>query len=573
MISSDDRRSLLAHYASQDPETMSQDDSLAVLAAWYLEPGNYFHFCVDVLDRDLVTQPHEEMCSVAEHLIQTVRRYFVDAYQVPADEKLHYLCLSPRGTFKSTVWNQCIGVFLAIMFPNIRILIDSETVTKAEVFLGDIRSQFEGNPILIALYGNLVDKDKWNAGMATLSNRNRAGVRESTFMTCGVGKSMPGMHYDLIIGDDYVSDQNTGTADQIQKVIDHIARAKSLLDPGAPHFLLGTRWHFNDPYDHILRTQKDRYHLYIKSCGGQFDQSKAPLYFPTRLTEDTLKALRKEQGSFIFSCQYAMHPIPDGEQTFDCKQYNVISTKEFKELLNGIPYRWYYFVDPAITEESLRRGDYTAISPYVVFPDGRRFLYRAKAIRVGPNKLIDTIYNHFISVKRDLGPSYNGRAHIEAIAFQKLLLPSLKQKTEEHGERIKWVEMKTDSRTSKEVRIRAAVPFLEAGDLWIVQDTDKASPDINDLTDTNALLLLQAEQFPMATNDDLIDNQGFMVHLVKIPKGKETPQKQLGWDCRMGVEDTTPITDKLRKIFATKDFEPTDEDLGFGKNDKWTYDL
>lgn len=562
------RQEILSQFIGADPETITQSESLAALAAWYLQPGNFYAFCVEVLNRDLVIQPHEEFCSVGEHLIESLRKYF-NGYLPSADEKHDYLCLASRGTYKSTVWNQCISIYAALLFPNIRILIDSETVSKAQVFLGDIRDQIEGNPIFIALYGNLADKNKWNQSMATLTSRTRTGIRESTFMTGGVGVSMPGMHYDLIIGDDYVSDQNTGTFEQIEKVINHIARAKSLLDPGALHFILGTYWHFNDPYTYIIKNMPELYHIYIRSCGGVLDGNK-PLLFPSKLNDEILKGIRKKQGSFIFSCQYAMSPIPDGEQTFNPEQYNIVSDSQFQALLIDQPYYWFYLVDPAITEESKRKGDYTALSPYVVFSDGRIFAYRLKAGKWGPNTLIDEIYSHYVSVQKDLGPSYNGQAWIEAIAFQKLLLPLLQKKSEEHGQRIKWKEMKTESRTSKEVRIRAAVPYLESGDLWIVQKTDKVNPQLHDLTDANQLLVQQAQQFPMATNDDLIDNQGFIVHLHKKPSRSKAPQKKLGWDYQMGVHDPRPMKDKLREMYKADDFRPTDEDLGLDKDGKWS---
>ena len=536
---------------------MSTPQQLIDKADWYLQPGNFYQFAKDVLKRDLLPQPHTEMCSVAEHAIHSMHRYFHDQHLPSEDEAHHYLCLSPRGTFKSTVWNQCMSIYLILLYPNIRILIDSETVTKAEVFLGDIRDQFETNQTLIGLYGDLVNKDKWNNSMIQVSSRTRSGLKEATIMTGGVGKSMPGMHYDLIIGDDYVSDQNVGTFEQILKVINHIQRAQSLLDPGALHFILGTRWTFDDPYAWLMENLSENFHTYVRSCGGKHDENR-PLYFPSRLTEDFLGTLAKSQGSYIFSCQYRNFPIPDGEQTFDIKKYEVISKHHFLQLLKGQPYRWYYLVDPAITEEKTRRGDYTAISPYVILPDGKLYLYRAKAVKEGADTLIDTLYNHYISIKSDLGPSHNGSAWIETIAFQKLLIPLLKAKEEQHSTKIHWKEMKTESRTSKEVRIRAAVPYLESGDLVIVQDTKSKAPTINSLTDANRILLDQAAHFPMSKNDDMIDNQGYAVHICKKPRANQAPPKPHDWDQKMGVHPKPKSGSMEVKYRPAEEFDNSD---------------
>ena len=457
----------------------------------------------------------------------------VEKHTPSLGEKIHYLCLSPRGTFKSTVWNQCMGIYLALLYPNIRILIDSETVTKSEVFMGDIRDHFESNQTLKALYGDLVDKDTWNNSKLLLSSRTRRGLKEATFMTGGVGKAMPGMHYDLIIGDDYVSDQNVGTFEQIEKVINHIRRAKSLLDPGAPHFMLGTRWTFDDPYNYIINNLKKSHHFYVRSCGGKFDNDK-PLYFPSRLNDDFLEALMDEQKMYIFSCQYRNHPVPEGEQTFDIEKYEVMSQTDFRKMIIGTPYRWYYLVDPAITESQTRKGDYTAMSPYVITPDGKKYLYRAKAVKEGPDTLIDTIYNHYVSIQSDLGPSHNGSAYIETVAFQKLLIPMLKKKQEEFSVKIHWKEMKPESSANKEVRIRSAVPYLECGEMVIVEDSK--DPTVHTLTGANQLLAQQAAHFPMSNNDDLLDNQGYAIHICKKPKDSEAPPKKQSWDCQMGVQ-------------------------------------
>ena len=44
--------------------------------------------------------------------------------------------------------------------------------------------------------------------MIQVSSRTRSGLKEATIMTGGVGKSMPGMHYDLIITMAHIADMN-----------------------------------------------------------------------------------------------------------------------------------------------------------------------------------------------------------------------------------------------------------------------------------------------------------------------------------------------------------------------------
>jgi hypothetical protein len=524
------------------PPNISIATAIDIVAKWFLLPENFYFFSACVLGRDLEPNPHLEMSSIAVTIIRDFEMYWFEGYVPPPDYPLHSMNLMPRGSFKSTVLDQCLGVYMGIRYPNVRVLIDSETVTKAEVFMSDIKSHFEDNELLKRLYGELKGDD-WNNSTALLNNRTKQGIREATYMTCGVGKSMPGMHYDMIIGDDYVSDQNTGTFEQIEKVLRHIRQAKSLLDPGAIHVLIGTHWTFDDPYVRIYEDPvvSKKYRICIRSCGGKHSPDDngqpTPLYFPNRLNENYLQAQLDEQKMYMFSCQYILRPQSDGEKVFDPNNYNFISQSDFLALIRTQPHRWYYFADLAMTEEKIRRGDWTALSPYVTFSDGSRYLVNAKACKVGVDELPETIYKHYVETTRLLGsPSFNGAAHIESVGFQKLLFPALKQLTNEHKVRINWKAMKPENKESKEVRIRSAAPYLSAGDLWIVDTA--AIPSKGHLDQiSNRLLVNQATQFPMAQNDDMLDNQGYMIQLAKLPKGSERKKQNKSWDERDAWED------------------------------------
>jgi len=526
------------------PKGINFPTFLEIVGKWFLLPQNFYYFSAIVLKRDLEPDPHMEMCSIAYTYLMDFERYWFEKYIPPPGDPLHSLNLMPRGSYKSTVLDQALGVFMGIRYPNVRILIDSETVTKAETFMADIKSHFESNPIVIRLYGDLVSDKDWNNSIALLNNRTKQGIREATFMTCGVGKSMPGMHYDSIFGDDYVSDQNTGTFEQQQKVLKHIRQAKSLLDPGAPHMIIGTFWTFDDPYVQIIEDPvvSKKYRIAVRTCGGPLDLTdegvERPIYFPGRLTPDYLQGQLDEQKMYMFSCQYLLDPKSDGEKVFDPKHYNFISQTDFLDFIETVPYRWYYFADLAMTEEKIRRGDWTALSPYVVLADGSRYLFNAKACKVGVDKLAETIYKHYLETHRLIGPSYNGSAYIEAIGFQKLLLPALKKLTNEHKVRINWKPMKPENAESKEVRIRSAAPYLTVGDLWIV-DPARAPSKANLECIANSLLVNQASQFPITVNDDMIDNQGYMIQLAKLPKVNAVKKRRKSWDEREAWEDNS----------------------------------
>jgi len=563
-------------------ETLDPGKTLLLTADQYLESKNFYAFCKDVMLRDLEPKPHQEMCSVAKLAIDSFEDYYVRGITPGPEDKNYYLCLTPRDSFKSTVWTECMPVYLALKHPDIRILIDSENKDKAMKFCSAGKEHFDSNRTLRSLYGDLTPRNRndevWTGSQYRLTSRKRIGLKEHTLMTCGIGTTMPGMHYDVIVCDDLVSEKNVTSFEQVEKVNEHIAYMQSLLSPGGLLFIIGTRWHFDDAYGCILKDKdlKSLYNIYIRSAGGPLDLDKhtgkpKPLYFPGRLTEAFLNKKLKAQKRFIFSCQYLNMPVPTGEQSFDVNKYRYINKKTFlKDIIlqdkDGRPrgnFYWFFLVDPAITDEKKKRGDFTAISPYVVTPDGRKYLYRPLAVKKGEDEIIDVIYNHYISVKKDLGPSYNGTAHIESIAFQKLLLTMLKKKTEQHGQKIKWKELKQENRTNKEVRIRSAIPHLEDGDFWIVDDHPEPGP-YQLKTPANIMLIDQATRFPECNNDDLLDNQGFIVEIAKTPKMEEDPQDRLDWEFQVGHSKKPK---KPNQVKFDDDFDTLDEDDDdFNKN-------
>ena len=165
-------------------------------------------------------------------------------------DKNFLLLLMPRGSFKSSVVTIGFSLQYILNHPDARVLIDSETYSKCVAFMREIRGHLESNEkfreIFKYIYGMYPDSkkdDKWADGEFTISARKRQR-KEPTFSAGGIGTTKTGMHYDLIIGDDMVSENNITNKEQIDKVIDHYKLALSLLDPGSPLIIIGTRWDY-----------------------------------------------------------------------------------------------------------------------------------------------------------------------------------------------------------------------------------------------------------------------------------------------------------------------------------------
>lgn len=187
--------------------------------------------------------------------------------------KNQLLILMPRGTFKSSVVTIGFTLQMILNEPDCRILIDSETFAKAKAFLAEIKGHLEANEAYREIYKTLYDSypdsrkrdDLWSDSQINISARKRAR-KEATVSCGGVDVTKNGMHYDLIIMDDLHSELNTMNKEQIEKVVQHYKLAYSLLDPGKPMIVIGTRWAYTDTYQYILKNEAKNFNIMVRKA-------------------------------------------------------------------------------------------------------------------------------------------------------------------------------------------------------------------------------------------------------------------------------------------------------------------
>jgi hypothetical protein len=189
------------------------------------------------------------------------------------------LALLPRGTLKSSIITIAFAMQWNLNYGEDRILIDSEVFEKSKGFLAEIKGHYQDTKglrdVYFTIYGKYPDEKKtqynpegtevWSTEKIVLTSRTRQR-KEPTIDCSGIGVSKNGMHYDLIIMDDLHSEQNTKNAEQIETVKDHYKLMYSLLEPGHPAVVVGTRWNYNDLYQMIIDEEKDDFNFITRSC-------------------------------------------------------------------------------------------------------------------------------------------------------------------------------------------------------------------------------------------------------------------------------------------------------------------
>ena len=474
-----------------------------------------YFLCKYILGYNLMEEHvHADLCRYVESLLPDHQDGWISPEQTTGkgleDQFDHrnknMLLLMPRGTFKSSVVTIGFPLQLLLNEPNARILLDSETFSQSKAFLAEIKGHMESNDayrnVFKAIHGVFPDENKkkrdltWTDSQIVIAARN-VPKKEPTISCAGIDVTKNGMHYDYIICDDLHSEKNVTNKEQIDQVINHWKLAYSLLDPGRPMIIIGTRWDYSDLYQHILDNKRDTYNIMIRRA---IDKDGA-LFFPERLTEKFLKEVKETQGSRIFSSQYLNEPVDDESATF---RRDAMIRKEWKEV-KDIPMNWYMSVDPSYEGEY---SDYAAL--VIVGMDYQRQLYVRHVTR---KKLT---YGGIIDEMFNLYAQYQPKQIIlETIGAQKSIMHELNNQMKIKS----WLPV-TEIRSrikSKEERIRGLAPFYENKRIFHI----KECPQLDDYE-------YELIHFPRGQHDDIVDAVATVLEMASPanPRQRSTETKR-----------------------------------------------
>jgi phage terminase large subunit-like protein len=226
---------------------------------------------------------------------------------------------------------------------------------------------------------------------------------------------------------------------------------------------------------------------------GEWNTGK--LLFPSRLSWKTLKKLKDQQGSYHFSAQYMLNPVPEESATFrgEFKYYDETD-------IRGLQLNKFITIDPAVSES--KNADFSAMVCVGVDANNDWYLLDIWREQCQPSRLIDQIF--FWDTKWK--PISVG---IETTAFQKTLryfiYDSMKQKN--HFLPLKEL---THTDQSKDQRIKGLQPRYETASVF----HNKYIPFMDYLED-------ELKRFPKGKNDDIVDALASQLELAFPPKSHE----------------------------------------------------
>ena len=445
---------------------------------------NLYFLCKGILGYKLLTPTlHKELCHVIE-----------------SSEWNKKLILIPRGTFKTTIAVFGRAIQRIIQNPDRRILIACNTVRNAQRRLRKIEGHFEHNALFRWLYQEIIPdfgKVPWSANEMVVVRKS--SFAEPTIDIAGVGSAVTGRHYTDQIKDDIVDDKNTNTMELIEDLIDWDSSTIPLFDEpeskGCEELVIGTPWSKADVYS-IKREDPD-YAVYVRHAlegkDGSPDFEHGIPIFPERLDKERLEKIRMRiANDELFYCQYMCDPRGGAASQFQ-RDWIQNYVEEPNLLETSIT------VDPG----SLRPddGDFSAFVVVGIDVRGNMYVLHRYSARLNPREIIETLF--------DLYRQYPNThtIGIETVAYQKVLKFFAEEEMRKRSVWLPLRELHTDTRISKEMRIRALIPRFSNKTVFI-------KSYMTDLVD-------QLLDFPKGRYDDLIDALAYQLQLIIVPQERK----------------------------------------------------
>lgn len=154
-----------------------------------------------------------------------------------------FIVLASRGMLKSTIGASFLTQII-LCDPNVRILIVSGKLDKAESILEVAREPFISNDIIRLLFPDwAVEEEDIKAKEFVSPKRDKSlNYRDPTISTASFDSVKAGGHYELILFDDATNEINSNNVENCEKTHSQYDATDPLVEPGGYRVFLGTKW-------------------------------------------------------------------------------------------------------------------------------------------------------------------------------------------------------------------------------------------------------------------------------------------------------------------------------------------
>ena len=403
------------------------------------------------------------------------------------------LGLVPRMHGKTRVGTEAFAIWSLYNNPDTRILIMSETWNNARRMLYVIKQYYlrikENQRDMRTRYRipGLIMGDwmgePWNEDAIYVKKRQIA-EKTPSIATAGLGTEVTSQHYDIIIGDDLIGKENSGTLDQIHKASDDIAALSEVGDYTINNRTLflfwGTRWHPQDGYGFIIKELADIYDILVLKCWNE--RNHDPL-FPEKFTSELLEQIKDEKlrgpDPMQWYLQWLNDPTPVARSPFNPDYFKYYNADTLPKDL-----RIYILTDLGLTEKTYSCP--TAIAPVAIDNFGKHYMlpyWREK--EKDPFKIAQKII--------EFGKLYYRQGLICAGIEKNGNYETVKLILAQRAPWLSVLPLEPANRT-KDNRILGLQPILMTGRFYIMNDMTELKEE-----------MIEFQPFSENTNRDLLD--------------------------------------------------------------------
>lgn len=384
-------------------------------------------------------------------------------------------------------------------------MLDCATLVNAKMYVSAIKDQIDNNEVLKLICTDskgkyILEPDKnaaggWTEDRILLKHRTKLGMKEPSLFVSAVDNNRTGLHPDVIIMDDLVSEATVTTPDQRNKTKTHYRFSLSLLERNGLQVVIGTRYHMDDLYDELL--QNTGFNCIVRPA----ILPNGKCYFPTKYPKEVLEELKRDQGADIFNSQYMLDPTNSDDAVFRIGNINYYLDEEMALERDTGAYRGkvqfqqvFVLTDLAITQG--KRSDYTVIMILGITWDKKIYVIDYIRDKLTPSDILKSIFEMYDKARKY---GYVRGVGVETVAFQKVMMYLIKDEAKRRGISIPLIELKANK--DKTLRINGLVPLVDSGDIYM-------SPRHVELKN-------EMREFPFGKHDDMVDTLAYILQVMK----------------------------------------------------------
>lgn len=421
--------------------------------------------------------------------------------------------LLPRGHLKTelavvakTIWEMC-------RTPRLRHVILCANASRARQRVGQIKSTFERNPALRALFGELIptedDDEKWNQTELLLKHDGPI-EREATLTAASIESGNAGMHCNRLVFDDVVDEKNSTSPTLCEKIALAVEQMTCVVDPGSHMCDIGTIYNDNDAHGRFFKPE------YGQSEGSSLlvatlTDANGDSLWPEVFTEKEIARRRKKIGDDrMWFAQYYNQPVGGAVESLDPAwvkdRYDQVPARLVVDKKLNI----FVAVDPAST--SKKKSDHTACTVMGQTQDGKE-LYLLDGIRerLAPNQINAGLMG-IISFWQDIAiqAQVSFRVGFESYSFQIFLKKGFEDAARLAG-RSFHIEELTPRHRDKDDRIKVLQTPFAAGRIHLPKGIRRISGANGREYDLIQALMEEYTRWPNGQHDDVLDTMAYIV--------------------------------------------------------------